>query len=368
LNKTYNILICPLEWGLGHAARMVPIARILSDLNHNVIIGSGEEHVSFFRNELPGTTCIEFPGFNPVYSRILPQYLCLLLKTPNLIYHIIREHFQLKKIIRDHSIDIVISDNRFGLWSRDITTVYVTHMPLIPFPKSFRFLEFIGITMHRAIIKKYSFCLIPDLPGEMNVSGRLSHGMKLSPNVRYIGILSRFVNDFSTSPESIHFEHNTVVLSGPEPQRNKLKQKLILLLENKKPHTVILEGKPALTREINYSGNITYYNHLPKAEMAEIIKSSKGVVTRSGYTTIMELISLNSRALLIPTPGQTEQEYLAEYLSEKGWFSTVTQRELNGEISFPKGKIGCSDEIIEESRILLKNAIKELLEYQHRKR
>lgn len=337
-------------------------------MNHKVIIGSGEEHISFFRNELPGTTCLEFRGFNPAYSGVFPQYLTLLLKTPILLYHIIREHIQLKKIISDHSIDIVISDNRFGLWNRNISTVYVTHMPLIPFPKPFRFLEFIGIIMHRAIIKKYTFCFIPDLPGEVNVSGRLSHGMKLSSNVRYIGILSRFVNNFSASQESRKSEHNTVVLSGPEPQRNILKQKLVLLLKNKKPDTVILEGKPARTRVINKSENITYYNHLPSSEMSEIIKSSLGVVTRSGYTTIMELISLNCRALLIPTPGQTEQEYLAEYLAEKGWFSTVTQRKLNGELAIPEGEIVCSGEIIEESRILLLKALEELLEYQHRKR
>jgi UDP:flavonoid glycosyltransferase YjiC (YdhE family) len=353
---------------LGHAARMVPLARILRETNHKIIIGSGEEHISFFRNEIPGITCIEFQGFKPVYSQIFPQYLTLLLKIPNLVYHIIREHFQLKKIIRDHSIDIIISDNRFGLWNRNITSVYVTHMPLIPFPVPFLFLEFIGIIMHRAIINKYSFCFIPDLPGEVNVSGRLSHGMKLPANVRYTGIFSRFANNLSPSQESINFEHNTVVLSGPEPQRSILKQKLIVLLKNKKPDTVILEGKPALTRVINKSDNIACYNHLPASEMEGIIKSSKGVITRSGYTTIMELISLNCSALLIPTPGQTEQEYLAEYLSEKGWFSTVSQRNIKGKLTFSKGEIDCSREIIEESRALLKKALEELLEYQHRKK
>ena len=192
MNKKYNILICPLEWGLGHAARMIPLARKLREMNNNIIIGSGEEHLALFRNEVPGLSYIKFTGFKPGYSSFLPQYLTLLLKTPLLLYHIIREHFRLKKIIREHSIDIVISDNRFGLWNRNITTVYITHMPLIPFPKSLRFLEFIGILLHRAVIKKYSLCFIPDLPGELNVSGRLSHRIKLPDNVRFTGILSRF--------------------------------------------------------------------------------------------------------------------------------------------------------------------------------
>ena len=140
MNKVKNILICPLEWGLGHAARMIPLARKLREMNNNIIIASGEEHLALFRTELPGLTYINFSGFRPGYSRYFPQYMTLLLKTPLLLYHIILEHFRLKKIIREHSIDIVISDNRFGLWNKEITTVYVTHMPLIPFPGPVRFL------------------------------------------------------------------------------------------------------------------------------------------------------------------------------------------------------------------------------------
>ena len=345
---------------------MIPVARALRDMDQNVIIGSGDEHLSFFRNELPGLTYVEFPGFRPRYSRLFPQYFALLLKTPNLLYHIIREHIRLKRIIKEHSIDIVISDNRFGLWNRNVKTVYVTHMTLIPFPKPFRFLEFIGIMLHRAVIKRYSFCFIPDLPGKLNVSGRLSHGMKLHANVRYIGILSRFVPQNSSVLSSVKSDHNTVILSGPEPQRDILKQKLIFLLKNKKPDTIMFEGRPGIRKERNRSGYITFYNHLPATEMLEIIKESKSVITRSGYTTIMELIALNCSALLIPTPGQTEQEYLAEYLSEKGWFSTISQSELNGDVTLRPVSAIWPGKIIEESRILLITALKELLEYEHR--
>ena len=368
MNKTNNILICPLEWGLGHAARMIPLARKLREMNNNIFIGSGEEHLSLFRNELPGLSYIKFTGFKPGYSHFLPQYLALFLRIPVLLYHIILEHFRLKRIIREHAIDIVISDNRFGLWNRNITTVYVTHMPLIPLPKALRFLEFIGIILHRAVIKKYSLCFIPDLPGELNVSGRLSHGIKLPGNVRYTGILSRFIT-YGPSPHEnpIIFRHNTVILSGPEPQREILKHKLVTLLKDKKPITVMLEGKPGKTSEIVRSGNITFYNHLPNSEMREMITGSESIITRSGYSTIMELISLNCSALLIPTPGQTEQEYLAEYLSENRWFTTISQGEIKAGISLPSNKAIWSDEIIEQSKILLTEALKELLEKHHKK-
>jgi hypothetical protein len=345
---------------------MIPLAGKLKEMNHNVFIGSGEKHLALFRNELPGLSHIEFPGFKPGYSRFLPQFYFLLLQAPLLLYHIIREHLRLKKIIRDYGIDIVISDNRFGLWNKKVKTVYVTHMPLIPVPKALRFLEFAGIIIHRAIIKKYSYCFIPDLPGEINVSGRLSHGLILPDNVRFTGILSRFILPVKEQPEGrVRFRHNTVILSGPEPQRGLLKKKLTLLLKNQEPPTVILEGKPGETKEIIRFENIFYYNHLPAWEMADMITGSERVITRSGYTTIMELISLNCSALLIPTPGQTEQEYLAEYLSEKGWFSTIRQNNIEAGLALPEGMAFNASEIIGESNKLLKEALKELLEDAH---
>jgi hypothetical protein len=348
---------------------MIPVARKLREMNHNVIIASGEEHLSLFRNELPGLNYITFRGFSPGYSRILPQYFFLLFKIPSLIYHIIAEHHRLKKIIKEESIDIVISDNRFGLWNRKITSVYVTHMPLIPFPKFFKFLEPVGVLIHRIIIKKYSLCFIPDLPGDLNLSGRLSHGVSLPGNTRFIGILSRFVfPEKSRSENPVRFPHNTVILSGPEPQKGILKLKLMRLLKDAQPETIIFEGKPGKSGEITRTGNITLYSHLPSFRMKEIIEESENIITRSGYSTIMDLASLNCSALLIPTPGQTEQEYLGEYLSGKGWFYTLSQDAIGSGIAFPKKDELIPAEINRQSSLLLSEAINELLEKQHKKR
>ena len=361
MRKNKNILICPLEWGLGHAARMIPVAKRLRELNNNVFIGSGEIHLSLFRNEVPGLTYIDFPGFSPSYSRILPQYLALLFQTPVFLYHIFREHFRLKKIINDYAIDIIISDNRLGLWNSRLKTVYVTHLPLIPLPRSLKFLELPGVLIHRAVIKRFSFCFIPDLPGEVNISGRLSHDVKVPGNVRYIGIISRFSNESSDAANPAPFIHNTVILSGPEPQREILKRKLISFFSNKTPPTVFFEGKPG-TGTITKSGNIISYSHLQASEMKEVIKSSEKIISRSGYTTIMDLISLGCPALLIPTPGQTEQEYLAGYLSEKKWFSTSAQSKVeSGDFISAKNAMW-PDVLIKESKILFEAALNELLE------
>jgi hypothetical protein len=347
---------------------MIPVVKRLQELNHNVIIGSGEEHLSLFRIESPGLTYIEFAGFKPGYSRYLPQYAGLLLKIPLLFYHILLEHARLKKIIRKYDIDIVISDNRFGLWNRKIKTVYVTHMPLIPFPQGFRFMEPVGVLLHRFVIKKYSLCFIPDLPGLINLTGRLTHGINLPENVRYIGILSRFTlgeDSADNIPEL--FRHNTVILSGPEPQRQIFKQKLTEILKDGDMPTVMLEGKPGKPAEYISPGNIYYLNHLPAQARKGMLISSESIITRSGYTTIMELLSLNCSALLIPTPGQTEQEYLAGYLSGKGWFSTISQDEIDKGINLPSINSLWPGDIIEESKILFSEALKELLEEDHKK-
>lgn len=360
MNDKKNILISPLEWGLGHAGRMVPLAKRLQKLNHNIFFGSGEEHLSFFRSEVPGANYIHFPGFRIGYSRYLPQYIIILFKSPVFLYHIILEHNRLKKIIRDYSIDIVISDNRIGLWNSGIKTVFITHQLRIVFPEPFRFLEFIGIQINRLIIKKYSICFIPDLCGELNVSGRLSHGFRLPGNVRYIGILSRLGGHFNDV--NSRSDKCTVILSGPEPQRSILKQKVTKILLSQGRPAVMLEGKPGKTYESYTLNNIVYYNHLSAIETIKLLKESETIISRSGYSTIMELISLGCSALLIPTPGQTEQEYLAEYLSEKGWFRSLVQRDINEHTSIPSTSAIIPAAIMEESGKLLEIALAELLE------
>ncbi|OFY63329.1 MAG: hypothetical protein A2V64_07225 [Bacteroidetes bacterium RBG_13_43_22] len=362
MKQARNILICPLEWGLGHAGRMIALAEKLKETGNNIFIGAGKEHLSFIRKELPGLIYIDFPGYKPGYSGFLPQYLKLLADIPVLIHHITREHRQLQKIITENDIDIVISDNRFGLWNRKITSVYVTHMLRIPFPAPFSFLEFIGIFLHRAIIKRYSLCFIPDLPGDLNISGRLSHDLKLPGNVRYIGLLSRFSRIKATSGENpVNVRHNTVMLSGPEPQKGILKQKLSDIFRDKEPMTIFLGGKPEGTEHKSGTDNIIWYDHLPALAMKEVIMSSETIITRSGYTSVMELIDLGCSAILIPTPGQTEQEYLAQSLAGKGWFSAIRQKELTGEICPASVKCRWTDELTGQSKILLDRAVEELL-------
>jgi hypothetical protein len=341
---------------------MIPLARKLQEQGHIIFIGSGRSLMPLFRGELNGLNHIYFPGFKPWYSGILPQYLALLLQLPRLFFWILREHQMLKKIIPENKIDIVISDNRFGLWNRNIRSVYVTHQPLIPFPRALRFMEWTGILWHRQIIKKYSLCLIPDLPGKLNLTGRLTHGLKLPANVRFAGILSRFTNE-NNAAEKDNFisPRNTLILSGPEPQKSIFRDKIVPVLKERGKSTVVLEGRPEAGAESTREGTSVSFSHLPTRQMKLLIEGSDLVISRSGYSSIMEFVSMNKSALLIPTPGQCEQEYIARFLSDKGWFCMSRQKEIKPGMELNCGILPVNSDILKVSGILLEKAVYEIL-------
>jgi hypothetical protein len=345
---------------------MIPVARRLVAMDQNVLIASGREHLGFFMEEMPGLTYIDFPGFRPLYSKYLPQYVALLFKTPLLVFHIFREHYRLRKLISTYKIDVVISDNRFGLWNRKITSVYVTHMPRIPFPAPFRFLEFAGIALHRSVIKRYDFCLIPDLPGDINLTGRLTHSLKLPVNTRFVGVLSRFpASGMVNSPPTLPEKHAAVILSGPEPQRTVFREKLVSLLPGIIPVSVILEGRPGSEKTEESRKGLIFRNHLRADEMETVLRSADLIVSRAGYSTIMDLVSMKRTALLVPTPGQTEQEYLAGYLSLAGWFCSMKQKQLKPGIVLPEMTTGPLPDMTKQSNELLGKALSEILDKEY---
>ena len=215
-------------------------------------------------------------------------------------------------------------------------------------------------------MNKFSFCYIPDLPGKENLTGKLSHRYKLPVNTRFIGILSRFIrykdiNSYHT-PEIKY----TVILSGPEPQKSILKEKLTNILLQTGERVVFLLGDPLSGSRSESFGNITFFNHLPEDELAGLLNNTETVISRSGYTTVMDLVSLGKKALLIPTPGQPEQEYLAGYLVSKGWFAKLSQKECQmlTKVTIPESCL--PGNLTGQSEQLLQEALSELLE-EHNK-
>jgi len=326
LIENKRILVCPLNWGLGHATRDIPIIRDLIAKNNKLFVAADKQIISLLVEEFPDINYILFPSFNVRYSKNF-LILKLFLAIPYILFKIFKEHQQLKQIISDYEIDVVISDNRFGLWNKKVHSIFITHQIMIKLPKSVRWFEKLLYKFNGWFIHKFDECWIPDFSEENNLSGDLSHKYKLPKNAKCIGIKSRF-----QVPENMPEvkEKMLVILSGPEPHRTILEDKIISQLKNVPIPCLIVQGKPEheqITKQI-YS-SVFSISHLNATTLAREILSSKIVICRAGYSTIMDLATLHKKAIIIPTPGQTEQEYLGKYLHEKGLFYCVNQSDLD---------------------------------------
>ena len=327
-----RVLVAPLNWGLGHATRCVPIINALLAAEKEVIIAADGYPLLFLKKQFPNLQTIDFKGINIKYCSSNSQILAMILQMPKIFFSIFKEHYELKKIIQQYDIQAVISDNRFGLWNKKIKTIYITHQISVKISKRFEFLNKIAYHLHYQIINKYSQCFIPDFEGENNLSGDLSHKYTLPKNAQFIGILSRFSQKILIDLNKKNNENNyknVAIISGVEPHRTILQKKLLNLFLSKNEKSLIIEGKPAQNIDIQNINNVTIVSHLEDEELAQTLKNAEKIYCRSGYSTLMDLWALGIKsAILIPTPGQTEQEYLAEHFLKKG-FSVLKQEDLD---------------------------------------
>jgi hypothetical protein len=358
--KKFHILVAPLDWGIGHATRCVPIIRMLQSKGAVVTIAAAGRPLDFLKGIFPDVRFAEAPGFRVTYPSTGSMALKMAWSAPRLLAGILHEHRWLERYISEHGVDAVISDNRFGFWSRYVPSIYLTHQVLIRMPKGMAFLEVLSYRAHGLFIKKYSECWIPDFEGEKNLSGDLSHRYARPANAFFIGPLSRFINVAGeTNKETmVPGPDLLVMLSGPEPQRSIL-EKIILAEVERNPGltTVILRGIPGEENDGEPKAGLMVHSHLSDREIAELIRTSRHIVCRPGYSTIMDLASMGRTAILVPTPGQTEQEYLAGYLSCEYGFCTITQKNfsleeaLNAPSSHNPAFTGPITETVLEARI-----------------
>jgi len=327
IKEKARILVCPLNWGLGHATRCIPLIKSFIEKKMDVTIAGEGDSLKLLKDEFPDLACINFPSFKIKYPIHIPISLKIILLLPYYLFWIIKEHNQLKKIIKSHKIDIVISDNRYGLWNKNIYTIFITHQLLIKMPKALKIIEYPVHLLIKQIIKKYNKCWIPDEAGQNNFSGDLSHKYKLPINAEFIGVLTRFNNLDKPRILSQKYEI-VVVLSGPEPYRTILQKMLFDKILESKRKAIIIMGLLKKDKAQTTIKNITLISHLPTNLFSEILSSAKYIICRSGYSSIMDLIGLCRNAILIPTPGQTEQEYLAKHLQSYGLCHSVNQKEL----------------------------------------
>lgn len=344
VNDKKNVLLCPLNWGLGHASRdILIIHKLLGTNNFNVIIGADKAPFYLLKSEFPKLQFVKMPSATIKYSRSLPIVLKILFSLPKLILGYCLEHKGLKPVIKKYNIDIVISDNRYGLWNKDVTTVFITHQLRVIFPKSVKWLESIFFKLSKRIIQKFDFCWVPDFPGNENLSGKLSHSVNIPMNIHYIGIISRFQID-KYPKKSVKKFDVLAILSGPEPQRSILEKVIIQNFRDTDYQVLIVRGIPWKKQGQTVHNNIQLVSHLATDLLNAYIQNAGYIICRAGYSSIMDLFILGKTAVLIPTPGQTEQEYLANRLHDKNLFIKTKQDNLDFEKAFQEiGEIKTKD-------------------------
>jgi len=273
--------------------------------------------LAFLQQEFPSLRFIEFPSYAVYYAAGKSQVGAMLFNFPNIITGIIREHFWLRDLLQSEHFDQVISDNRFGMWNKRVHSIYITHQLMVKMPRGLKILEPLVHRTHKAFINRYDECWIPDREEDGGLSGDLAHQYPLPANAKFIGVQSRFLGMENINPNN-KFEVVAVV-SGVEPQRTIFETALIEQYKNRTEKTLIVCGQPQTGKNERKVGNISLVAHLPDAEMATVLLGAKKIICRSGYSSIMDLETLKClhKAELIPTPGQTEQEYLASIYSKK---------------------------------------------------
>lgn len=324
MRQPENILIAPLNWGLGHATRCIPVIKDLLQQGHRIIIASDGMALKLLKREFPGLEFETLPAYNISYAKN-PFFnrLYLLKQIPHILKTIRKEKKKTAELVKKYDLDLIISDNRFGVYSKEVKSVYITHQLKVLSGWTTPLTTFIHYNIHR----KYDEIWVPDVAGEPNLSGELGHYTKIHRNkIKYLGILSRM------NPQKSEKKYDLLaILSGPEPQRSQLEKILLEKFKHLNLKTALVRGIVETNKIVEKQQQTTVFNFATGKELEQLINQSEAVICRSGYTSVMDMASMQKKVLMIPTPGQDEQIYLAKHLAEK--FGVTVQRQDNINLS-----------------------------------
>jgi uncharacterized protein (TIGR00661 family) len=345
-----------LNWGLGHATRCVPIIEELLHQGATVSVAGEGQSLELLKQHFPQLTFYKLKGLKPKYSSTENMVFAMFKQIPSFLKSIWNEHQHLKGIIEKEKPDVVISDNRYGAWNIGTKNIFITHQLNIQMPEGFKWMRFIVKAVNSFFISRFDECWIPDLPAAPKLSGILSEEQKNGLPVRYLGWLSRFKYKSGKNEEAYPI---VAMLSGPEPQRSILEGMIIEQLTGLNQKALVVRGKPDDEHSIRAHGKVHFKNHASPDDLLSSINSETIFIARSGYSTLMDLARLQNKAILIPTPGQTEQEYLADFWFKKKVFFVQQQNEFD--ISEALRQVGNFSALQWQEHNLLKKEIRNLL-------
>ncbi|MFN0035545.1 MAG: glycosyltransferase [Saprospiraceae bacterium] len=340
-----TILVAPLNWGLGHAARCVPLVKALDRMGAKVVLASDGSALQLLKAEFPHLPVFALPSYRIRYQTHSMVWN-IARQMPRITYAIRAEQWATERLVREHSIAGIISDNRYGCFSRRAHSVMLTHQTHLRVPNAA--LQWAANQVLRRALRKFDAIWIPDEANEPNLSGELSHPPLKGFDTHYLGLLSRFGQESTVKSQKSTVKSQrsrvngqeskaksqqstvAVVLSGPEPQRTFLEQ---ILMEQSLalPHKFVFVRGKTHAKEHHYAAeNLEVVSYLTSKELNDLMAASQVVVCRAGYSSLMDLAAMGGKkAILIPTPGQTEQEYLAERFARQGIFLSQKQEETD---------------------------------------
>jgi uncharacterized protein (TIGR00661 family) len=317
-----DIIYGVCSWGLGHSTRSLPVIRRLIDENNNLTIISNGRSLELLKRELGDqASYVDIPDYPMLLSENARQFMAKsMVYWPLFIRRLERGLTQLSKLLQRKKYDLIISDARYDMHSKEVPSFFISHQMRIMNPLRIKALEYGSEVFNLFFFKRFTGVIVPDYREE-GLSGDLSHNLKKIDESRlhYVGVLS----DFKKRRMKKDIDY-LISISGPEPQRSMLEEKLLAQIEDLDGNVVITLGKTE-TYYKRKMRDVTVYSFLEREEREELLNRAKMVISRSGYSTIMDLGVIGAKALLIPTPGQIEQEYLASYHNEMNTFYSVCQ-------------------------------------------
>ena len=375
-----KVLVAPLDWGLGHATRCVPVVREFLRAGAEVELAVVKANANFFREVFPELRQRLAPSYNIVYPKHGYNMALWLLKNSVHLNAVMRyEHHFAEEMVKRHGYDVLFSDNRFAFYSKKALSIYMTHQRRIAFPRAFAAFERIGVMWHANIMRKFDEVWVPDLEIYPGYAGSLSHSGATPGEkpMRYVVTLSRFsemgcapnlmgnapapvdlerevdlmsVSEFMAHSANVEWDaapekrtsgnHSfemranykvVAVVSGMEPARTQFEQQLRDALAQIPGRHMMILGKPSAEQKTWTEGNIEFHTHLATNDFAEAVKRADFVVSRGGYSTVMDMAELGAKCIFVPTPGQFEQIVLAHDLSKAGYAVEIPADELSAE-------------------------------------
>jgi UDP:flavonoid glycosyltransferase YjiC (YdhE family) len=315
-----HILFGVLNWGLGHATRSIPLIKSLEKKGFAVTIASDGLALKVLKNTFPELNFLVLADLKISYGKTRNQSISIVMQLLDLQRWYKAERKIVRDFLKKNIVDEIISDNRPTVKSNNIPSYYITHQLEV---KS-GILTAFSTLGHKFLFKGYTEIWVPDVASTPNLSGDLSH-KSTHKNIKFIGPQSDLIQRASTAKAEFDA---ALILSGPEPQRTLLESAAINQLAKSDLKILILRGTTN-PLETKLPKSWQCINLGSRAHVQQAFEISRVIIARCGYSTLMDLYSFNKAAILIPTPGQPEQEYLASMPLHQHNFSIHRQNSLN---------------------------------------